>query len=258
MSARRVLVVSNGYSLDFSEISRMIECIRNSEKTGKQLGSRGDLATALGSSMRRVEALHKLGAGLGIFEQRSVRLTPLGTIVAARDQYFDDPGTLWLVHFLIGSQPHLYVWNRLVNSVVARNAAFSFDMAKRAFSDARVLYAGRTVMRRVQKEITTFLNAYTQQKFENLAYIREAAPQIYRSGTDNTISAFAFFITVASYRERFWPGAATLDTGLVIDEANSPGRVLNLTRRQVRDLLEEIEGLGYLYVETRADLDQVR
>jgi len=179
-------------------------------------------------------------------------------MVADFDQYFDDLATLWLLHYLIGSQPHLYVWNRMVNKVVAHNQTFSFDAAKHAFWDATRLYTGSTVMKRVQKEITTFLNAYTQQKFSYLGYIHEDQPHVYICGRQEPIPPFIFFIALLSYRERFLPGTATVDVSLLSDGANSPGCVFNLTKRQVRDLLEEVESLGYLYVETRADLDQIR
>jgi len=67
-----------------------------------------------------------------------------------------------------------------------------------------------------------------------------------------------FCAAVLSYRQRFAPRTVTLDISALASRANSPGRVFGLTERQVRDLLEDVQGLGYLYVESRADLDQVR
>ena len=58
--------------------------------------------------------------------------------------------------------------------------------------------------------------------------------------------------------ERHTAGAATLDASNLASAPNSPGRVFAMTERQVRDLLEQVEGTGSVYVETRADLDQVR
>lgn len=258
MADRRILVLSSGYSLDFSQIARILSYLEDARGSGKGLRTKAELADAVGSSVERVERLRKLGAAMGIFERRSLRLTPLGSMVTDFDPYFDDLGTLWLLHYLIGSQAHLYVWNRLVNEVVAHNRTFSFDAAKHAFGDAPSLYAGSTVMKRVQKEITTFLNAYTQQKFAHLQYIREEQAHMYFCGTQEPISPSVFFSAVVSYRQRFSPGAATLDIALLSDEANSPGRVFNLTEREVRDLLEDVEKLGYVYVESRAALDQIR
>jgi len=258
MTGRRVLVVSNGYSLDFSQISRILSCLEDAHDAGQKLQNRTQLANAVGSSMRRVEALQKLAIGMGIIESNGLKLTSLGSVVAGFDRYFDDLGTLWLLHYLVGSKSHLYVWNRMVNEVVRQNQLFSFDTAKNAFSDAASLYSGSTVMKRVQKEITTFLNAYTQQQFAHLAYILEDQPHTYICRNQVPIPPPIFLATALSYRERFFPEAATLDVSILINEADSPGRVFNLTERQVRDLLEEVKELGYIYVETRADLDQIR
>lgn len=49
-----------------------------------------------------------------------------------------------------------------------------------------------------------------------------------------------------------------LDVSTLASAPNSPGRVFAMTERQVQDLLEQVEGTGSVYVETRADLDQVR
>lgn len=258
MTGRRVLVVSNGYSLDFSQISRILSCLEDTHSAGQGLQNRTQLANAVGSSVRRVEALQKLAIGMGIVESNGLKLTSLGNIVAAFDRYFDDRGTLWLLHYLVGSKRHLYVWNRMVDKVVRQNQTFSFDTAKNAFSDAASLYSGITVMKRVQKEITTFLNAYTQQQFTHLSYILEDQPHTYICGNQEPIPPRIFLATALSYRGRFFPEAATLDVSILTNEADSPGRVFNLTKRQVRDLLEEIKELGYIYVETRADLDQIR
>ncbi len=53
--------------------------------------------------------------------------------------------------------------------------------------------------------------------------------------------------------EQHAAGAATLGS-----VPNSSGRVFAMTERLARDLLEQVQGAGSVYVETRADLDQVR
>ena len=258
MANRQVLVVSNGYSLDFTQVSRMLSWLKGAQEAGGELHNRSQLADAIGLSIRRTEALQKLAVAMGLIESSSLKLTSLGNLVATHDLYFADHGTLWLLHYLVGSRPHLYVWNRMVNEVVQQNQVFSFDKAKDAFSDAMSLYSGSTVMRRVQKEITTFLNAYTQQRFSRLAYVREGQRHTYICGTQSPIPPRMFLGAVMSYRQRFLPAAVTLDVPNLAHAPNGPGRVFNQTERQVRDLLQEAKKLDHIYIETRADLDQIR
>jgi hypothetical protein len=77
-------------------------------------------------------------------------------------------------------------------------------------------------------------------------------------GRKEPIPAAVAFACVLMYRDRFEPRASVMNSTRLSGSPNTLGRVFNLGERQVRDLLEEIEQLGYVYVETRADLDQIR
>ena len=60
------------------------------------------------------------------------------------------------------------------------------------------------------------------------------------------------------YRDRYYPGAASLETPLIVDAHFSPGRILRQREAAVRRALDELHNAGLLAVETRSGLDQVR
>jgi hypothetical protein len=184
--------------------------------------------------------------------------TDLGRLVHQYAPYLDDPGTLWLLHYIIGSDERYVVWNRLVNRIVPENVRFSTAIARPYFADLAQFYSARSMDHHLGKEIKAFWNAYTEQAFAHLDYLRAESEMIYMRGDPKPVPPRIFLAATLLYRERYAPGAVTLGIPTLANAANSPGRVFGQTERQVRDLLEEVEGPGGIYVESRADLDQVR
>jgi hypothetical protein len=205
-----------------------------------------------------VENLSSLAAAFGLI--RPVVLTPteLGAVIHRHDPFLDDLGTLWFLHYLVGSNERYVVWNWLVNRVIPANDRFSTAIARPYFDDLSLFYSERSMDKHLRKEMGTVWNVYTEQALCHLRYIRAESDQIYVRDDHEPVPPHIFCAAVLVYRERFLPGAATIDVAIVAHKVNSPGRVFDLTERQVRDLLEEVKELGYIHIETRADLDQIR
>lgn len=250
------LQLTKGFFADFSQIARVLAYAVEHWEDGRIPPDA--YATSMGISASRVENLSSLAAAFGLI--RPVVLTPteLGSAIHRHDPFLDDLGTLWLLHYLVGSNERYVVWHRLVNQVIPENDRFSTAIARPYFADLRHFYSEHSMDKHLRKEIGAVWNAYTEQAFRHLGYIRAESEQIYLHDDHEPIPPHMFCAAVLVYREHFLPGAATLDVAMLVDRANSPGRVFDLTERQVRDLLEEIKELGYIYVETRADLDQIR
>jgi hypothetical protein len=178
--------------------------------------------------------------------------------VHRHDPFLDNLGTLWLLHYVVSSSERYVVWNRLVNQAIPENSRFSTAVARPYFDDLSRFYSASSMEKHVGKEIGVVWNAYTEQALRYLNYICAESDQVYARGEVEPVPPRIFLAAVLSYRERFAPRIVTLDVAVLAKATNSPGRVFGLTERQVRDLLEEVKRLGYVYVETRADLDQVR
>lgn len=250
------LQLTKGFFADFSQITRMLAYDVEHWEDGRIPPDA--YATSMGISASRVQNLSSLAAAFGLI--RPVVLTPteLGSVIHRYDPFLDALGTLWLLHYLVSSNERYVVWNRLVNQVIHENYRFSTAIARPYFADLGQFYSERSMEKHLPKEISVVWNAYTGQALRHLGYIRAESDQIYVRGDHEPVPPRILWAAVLVYRERFLPEAATLDVSMLAHKASSPGRVFDLTERQVRDLLEEVKELGYIYVETRADLDQIR
>ncbi len=250
------LQLTKGFFADFSQIARMLTYAVEHQNEGRIPSD--DYVASIGISASRVGNLSSLGTALGLIRPVVLVPTKLGSVIHQYDPFLGDPGFLWLLHYLVSSNERYVVWNRLVNQVIPENDHFSTAIARPYFDDLSQFYSERSTKKHLRKEIGSVWNAYTQQAFQYLDFIRAESDLIYVRGNPDPVPAHIFYAAVLSYQQRFAPDVTTLDISALINPANSPGRVFGLTTRQVRDLLEEVKNLGYIYVEIRADLDQIR
>jgi len=250
------LQLTKGFFVDMSQIARMLAYAVDHQGEGRIPAEA--LVKSMGVSASRVENLCSLATAFELI--RPVVLTPtgLGLIVHRYDPFFDDLATLWLFHYLVSSNERYVVWNRLIDQVVPDNKAFSTVIGRPHFEDLSQHYSEHSMDKHLRKEMGAVWNAYTEQSFQYLGFIRAESDQIYTLGDPEPVPPSVFHAATMVYRERHAPGAATLEINSIARAANSPGRLFCLTERQVRDLLDEIKGMGYIFVETRADLDQIR
>jgi len=250
------LQLTKGFFADFGQIARVLTyAVLHQDEGGVPPDA---YAASLGVSLSRAKNLSSLSVAFELIRPVVLIPTDLGLVIHRYDPFLDDLGTLWLLHYLVSSHERYVVWNRLVNQVIPENDRFSTAIARPYFADLGQFYSEHSMDKHVLKEISAVWNAYTEQAFRHLRYIRAESEQIYVRDDHEPVPPYIFCAAVLVYRERFLPGAATLDVSMLAHQANSPGRVFDLTERQVRDLLEEVKELGYIYVETRADLDQIR
>jgi len=250
------LQLTRGFFVDFDQIARILTYAIEHQGEGRIPSAA--YATSTGTSSRRAKDLCSLATAFVLIHPIVFTSTRLGSIIHRYDPFLDNLGTLWLLHYLISSNERYVVWNRLVNRVIPENERFSTAIARPYFDDLSRFYSESSVKEHLRKEMGVVWNAYTAQSFRHLNYICAESDQVYVRGTPEPVPPQVFCAAVLSYRDRFAPGSTTIDISLLAKAPNSPGRVFGLTGRQVRDLLEECERQGYLYVETRADLDQVR
>ena len=249
------LKLTAGYRMDFGQIARIAAFCA---EANAQLLTGQTIAEKLGISSARLHRLWMIATALGIGEKGTWKTSELGRTLIQHDRFLDDLGTLWLLHYVISSDPGNTVWNTMVNHVLLENPLVTMAVAKRCFTGLMEQYTEASFSEHLNKEINAFFNAYTRQSFSHLDYLVEKSPRAYTLEGGSVPPKRIFEAALLLFRDRFSPQTVTIDIFSIAVDENSPGRVLGLTERQVRDLLEEIEGPGDIYVESRADLDQVR
>ena len=110
------LQLTNGYRPRFDQISRILQFLLSQEERKKN--SRQEIVAALGIPENQVENLISMMTGFGLVLPRVTTLTPFGKAVIISDPYFERLETLWIIHYVVSSNPEWVVWYRIINIVL--------------------------------------------------------------------------------------------------------------------------------------------
>lgn len=251
------LQFTNGYRPHFDQISRILQFLvaRESDKKVPQR----EIVEALGIPTNQVENLVSMMIGFGLVAPRTNVITGLGKTIIQSDPYFEKSETLWIIHYIVSSEPEWVVWYRVVNKAISSLDKFSVDMASRQFfGDLVGQFSDRTIAEKLPKEVGAVLASYTRTELSKLNLIEMESTGHFVTTTPTDISSLAFLYCILFFKERYLPGASAMtieDIGLA---ENGPGRVLNLPEHRIRALLSEAHVEGLIRLEQLANLDQVR
>ncbi|MCK5027679.1 MAG: DUF4007 family protein [Candidatus Pacebacteria bacterium] len=209
-------------------------------------------------TLKQFENLSSICVGLGLTKPRSFILTPLGKVIAEQDIFFDNIATLWLIHYVIASEPKWVVWNRLVNQVFPENELISTEIAKPYFEDLRGSFSEQAVNKKLPKEILSVLDAYSEQKFSLFHLIEKVSTGKYARKKIKQIEPLPFLFCLIHFRDSVYPNSTALVIQDIISAENSPGKILFLEDYEVNNLLSNLHDLSLIRIETVGDLEQIR
>ena len=248
------LQVTNGYSVNFDQLAQLLHAV--SQDTRRKIPVT-ELAEGVGLADRQMEYLTSIAVALGLIFPITMRMTPTGTLVAEHDQFFDDLGTLWFLHYIVGSNPQLLIWNRFVNVFLPAKPSFSVDDLRCSFDYLKLTYSEYSARAHVNKEINTILDAYTNQQFSRLAYLR-AQGEGYGLGYRQPVPVPILAASITRFRDRHQAGNTAVSVRDLISAQDSPGVVFQMPEHTLRAGLEQLRHGHGFSLEARADLDQLR
>lgn len=251
------LEFTRGFYIHFDQISRVLSLVASQPDQGRFY--RAQLAEATGVSKIQAGVQAKVAAAMGLLVPISYRLTDFGRLVTSYDLFFENAGTLWVCHYALSAEPARLLWNHVVNCLLPTGQPYSAPDVRETLSQLAETHSARSLQRKVLKEVRSIFNAYTEQAFGQLRYLRQTDDEAY-SLTDSPapVPSGAFLAILLLYRDRFQPGASGLEVRTICAADHSPGRLLHLNETRVRALLNELHEAGHLTIEAKADLDQVR
>ena len=250
------LQLSNGYYLRFEHLSRLLHYVVDRPDISRF--TQKELASALGMSPRMVENLKSYGVALGLLTRVSCKPTELGELISKQDPFFDKDETLWFLHYTIASDKKYIVWNRLINCVFPKESKVTTEVARKYFSDLNGHFSEKSLKKHLSKEIQSFFNAYTEQKFNRLEYICKLSNTIYRLNESVEVPDMCILASCYLYRDRYIKGATGIEIEHLIKEQNSPGRVFHISENRFRQSIERLHTERRISIESRANLDQIR
>ncbi len=256
MSKKIKLQFTNGYYLHFDQVSRILQYAL--DQIHRKSIARPEFVDVLGMTLKQFENLSSICVGLGLTKPRTFILTPFGKVVAEQDIFFDEITTLWLLHYVISSEPKWVVWNRLVNKVFLENELISTEVAKPYFEDLRGKFSEQAVNKKIPKEILSVLDAYSEQKLSILHLIEKISMGKYVRKKIERIETLPFLYCLIHFRDSVYHNSTALVIQDIISAENSPGKVLFLEDYEVNNLLSNLHDLSLIRIETVGDLEQIR
>ena len=248
------LQVTNGYSVNFDQLAQLLHAV--SQDTRRKIPV-SELAEAVGLADRQMEYLTSIAVALGLIFPITMCLTPIGTLVVAQDQFFDDLGTLWLLHYIVGSNPQLLIWNRFVNDFLPAKPQFTADEFRNSFDDLSSTHSAYSARTHVNMEVKSILDAYTNSHFSRLAYLRKT-DEGYGLGYRQPVPVPVLAASIARFRDRHQAGNTAVSVRDLLSAPNSPGVVFQMPEDTLRAGLEQLRHGHGFSLEARADLDQLR
>ena len=251
------LQFTNGYYPDFSKISRILKFLSSQENKSKVLHK--EIVSALGIPYRQVRSIISVMIGFGLIKTRGNIPTFLGEQVAQFDPYFQKHETLWLIHYIVSSNPNLFVWNRIITRVLQEHTEISLPFViEEYFNDVKSSYSEQTYREKLPREIRSVLDSYSDTELSHLNILKSQQSDHYFRITPIEISDFAFLFSLIYFRDYFSPGATAINIENISNDNNSPGRVFFLEDYQVRKKLNNLQNRNLIRVEQFGNLDQVR
>lgn len=251
------LELTKGFYLYADKLSRIVSYLAGERQSDQPVYEQ--LAEATGMSERRVGSLVQYGVAMELLIPRSLRVTPLSHSILCHDMFFDQPGTLWLLHYLFAGNPQLVVWNYMCNAILPTVAEISRDEAAEQFLPFVGKWSESSIRKKVRKELRAFFVSYANEMFAPLKYLREVEENVYAVTRDVTlVPPLILLATALIYRDRFWPGSSGIEIPTLVYADHSPGRIMRQRELYLRQALDELHEAGYLTIESKANLDQVR
>jgi hypothetical protein len=250
------LQFTGGYHLHFDQISRILQY--SLEQNNRERIPRQEILEALGMTERQFENLSSMSVGLGIIKPRIFILTSLGKIIAQKDVFFDNVDTLWIMHYIVSSEPKWVVWNRVVTQIFSGNTTINIKIAIPYYSDLSVKFLEKSMKTKLPKEIASVLNAYGEQRFKRLHILEKISSGEYVRFEVVQIKPLPFLYCLLHFRDEYF----SVSTGVLIKDImrmeNSPGKVLCLQKYKIDELLNKLHDMELIRIEIFGDLDQIR
>jgi len=251
--------VTKNYNISGNLIGRLLYELDIRQKADPPVKiNRQELASQLTIPTQRIESMSTFSRKAELITANN-HLTNLGALILKYDPYFLNPGTIWFLHYLMTSNPYLIVWSRLFNDVFYQIPDASPADLLGYFLDIKGSKTDKVFSKNTREEIGAILRTYVDDMCRPLGMVMRIESGRYTIITDDfLISPFIWLASILAYRDRFYPGAATLETHLLVDAHFSPGRLFRQKEERVREALEKLHKLGLITMETRLGLDQVR
>lgn len=242
----------NGFKMYFDQISNVFKTRYDSQEEFNL----DQLATLTGLNRRKARLILNFLSDIGLSQKFSLNKTELGTVIYKNDEFFNDIGTLWLLHYLQSINSYMIIWNRTLNHLYDIREVTKGELISQ-FSDLEGKISDYSFKEHIRKEVSIILDAYSNQKYSKLN-ILEKEDDYYIVQRNLEVPDYILLAALYLFKEKEYPGATSLEVKDISYKDNSPGKIFIQDEHVLRKKIEELKKTGLISIESRGDLDQVR
>jgi len=255
MTPKRKLQVSNGHYLMFDQLARLVIAIRSSD--GSRKIGMSYLEEKTGLPFRQVRNRVSIGRAMGVFEERAVRLTPFGALVAEYDTFFEDKTTLEYVHYLAAGNFKNLVWCEVFNTILPDKPPTDYQGWLQHFrSSLAGQYTEHSLKDHLPKEVHFVIDAYTEKNLNRLDLLHKSPDGTLFRRRHTNIEPLAFSTMLYDWAEEH--RAKLVQVSDMQITSGSPGRLFGLEQADLRKALEGLHEKGWVRYESTHNLEQIR
>lgn len=249
------IMLTNRFSVQFTYVSQLLQyALKNSERPKIP---KSEYQNHLGLPRRHSDAVCAVSTSFDLIREKTQTITQIGRLISEGDPYLEYVGSLWILHYNVSSNKKWLIWNMLLNEVFPEKQKVTLEQTKASFENLRNIFSKSTMTKRIPGEITTILDVYITKSFNKLGIIEKKEDQYFFNKIRDIPPEILVTITLI-FRERYRPNSSAISINDLWKQPNSPGRILNIEEETIRKMLEQAKQKEYLYVERKADLDQIR
>jgi hypothetical protein len=251
------ITLTKNYGVRSDLMSRILKSLIEKEDKGQRV-TREEIGMELAIPSERREGAFMVGRKAELITSVN-KPTKIARLLIKYDPYLLDNGSLCILHYLLASNANLIIWSHLFNSVFFEYEDIEPNQSIIFFDSLSERWSEKTIKTKAKRELGGILRTYADEFFKPLDLVTRIRKGHYAPNSNSVvIPSWIWLSILLLYRDRYYPGAKSLEIGLIINANFCPGRLFRLNENTIRNNLDLLHNKEILTVETRSGLDQVR
>ncbi len=252
---KRKLQLCNGYTLQFDQLSRIINTIwehRVQPRIRRRL-----LEEATGLPGRHIGSLVSMGSAMGLIRQGLQLPTVVGALIARYDMFFEKKGSLEWCHYKGAGSFRNLIWFDVFNVLLAHEPPMTRQQWTEQFRrDLSGQYSDRTIRKVLQEEVHFVADAYLNQGLAKLNLVQQSSDGTLRRRRYTEVEPLLLCAMLYDTSKRY--ETRILELHRLAGTPGNPAFLFGLDVDSLRQLVDGLHSRGWLRYETTHNLDQIR
>jgi hypothetical protein len=170
----------------------------------------------------------------------------------------DSTNILMNFHYLLASDANLIIWSHVFNNLLFRENEWKKINIIEEFLILSGRLTGAYIKKMIQEEIKGVLTSYSEGFLKNTGLVNWNEDEITAEVDTLDVHPLIWLSAILIYRDRYYPNTPSLEIPLIVDANYCPTRIFRQNQIAALKALDELHKKGFLTIETRSGLDQVR